>query len=127
MTRRVGQFAALWMLISLVVFYWASPYRVNAASKGDATAGQEVYKSQCAKCHGELGRGDGPATKLMKTKPGDWTDKEKMSKYSDDDITKIISKGGEAAGKSKTMPAFGEKISESDVQNLVALIRSVAK
>ncbi|HSB09380.1 MAG TPA: cytochrome c [Blastocatellia bacterium] len=107
--------------------YLSPTLGVARASSGDAKAGLEVHKKNCLRCHGERGKGDGPAAKLLKTKPTDWSDKAKMSALSDQDLFKVITKGGEAAGKSKLMPAFGGKLSDQDVHNVIAFIRSLAK
>jgi len=36
-------------------------------------AGEEMYASYCAACHGDRGKGDGPAAAAMTTPPGDLT------------------------------------------------------
>jgi mono/diheme cytochrome c family protein len=113
------------LLISVAAFYL--PPALGAFPAGDAKAGLEVHKKNCLRCHGERGKGDGPAAKLLKTKPSDWSDKAKMSSLSDQDLFKVISKGGEAVGKSKLMPAFGVKLSDKDISNVIAFVRSLAK
>jgi mono/diheme cytochrome c family protein len=94
-------------------------------SKGNAQAGASLHKQQCLRCHGEQGKGDGPASKLLNPKPHDWADKQYMSKLSDDDLYKIIAKGGPAVGKSKLMTAFDGKLKENEIHNLIAFIRSL--
>ena len=114
-------------LVSVGAMHLSPALGAIPGSSGDAKAGLEIYKKNCLRCHGERGRGDGPAAKLLKTKPTDWSDKAKMSSLSDQDLFKMISKGGEAAGKSKLMPAFAGKLSDQDVQNVIAFIRSLSK
>ena len=63
----------------------------------------------------------------MKVKPTDWTDKAKMSQMTDEYLVNIITKGGESQGKSKLMPAFGDKLSETEVQDVIAYIRSLTQ
>lgn len=125
MEKKVASLAVILFVASMVI-YMSSPAKARAVS-GDVAAGLEIHKKNCQKCHGPEGKGDGPAGKLLKTKPADWSDKAKFSKLSDEDLFKIISKGGEAAGKSKLMPAFGDKLSEQDIRNTIAFIRSLAK
>jgi mono/diheme cytochrome c family protein len=43
------------------------------APYSNPTSGNEMYKSYCASCHGEEGRGDGPAAPALKTPPTDLT------------------------------------------------------
>lgn len=114
-------------LLTVAALYLAPTLGAVRAYSADAKAGLEVHKKNCLRCHGERGKGDGPAAKLLKTKPTDWSDKAKMSAVSDQDLFKVITKGGEAAGKSKLMPAFGGKLSDQDVHNVIAFIRSLSK
>lgn len=114
-------------LVSVAAMYLRPALGAIPGSSGDAKAGLEIHKKNCLRCHGEQGKGDGPAAKLLKTKPSDWSDKAKMSSLSDQDLFKVISKGGEAVGKSKLMPAFGEKLSDKDISNVIAFVRSLAK
>lgn len=118
-------FLIILLLMSVAAFYLTPA--LGAVPAGDAKAGLEVHKKNCVRCHGERGKGDGPAAKLLKTKPTDWSDKAKMSGMSDQDLFKVITKGGEAAGKSKLMPAFGGKLSDQEVNNVIAFIRSLAR
>jgi mono/diheme cytochrome c family protein len=115
------------LFLSFTPFYLRQASGAAPGSSGDAKAGLEIHKKNCLRCHGEQGKGDGPAAKLLKTKPSDWSDKAKMSSLSDQDLFKVISKGGEAVGRSKLMPAFGEKLSDKDISNVIAFVRSLAK
>jgi mono/diheme cytochrome c family protein len=117
---------ALLPLVLLVTIVWVGIGDAGN-SKGEAGAGSAIYEKQCLRCHGEQGKGDGPASKLLKTKPHDLTDKAFMGKLSDEDLFKIIAKGGEGVGKSKLMPAYEQKLKEKEIRDLVAFIRSLAK
>ena len=96
-----------------------------AAFSGEAGAGRQVHVANCQRCHGSQGKGDGPAGKLLKTKPADWTDKSKMSQLSDSYLFNIISNGGGGVGKSSLMPAFKDKLSEQQVRDVISFIRSL--
>ncbi len=97
-------------------------------AQGDPKAGKELHVKHCQRCHGEQGKGDGPAMKVVKTvKLADWTNQAEMAKYSDQDLSKIIMEGGAAVGKSKLMPAYKGKLKEKEVWDLIAFIRSLAK
>ena len=41
---------------------------VEATEEG-VTAGGELFKKHCTMCHGEAGKGDGPATQFIKRSP----------------------------------------------------------
>jgi len=55
--RRTGNFAAL-------------------SVSTDASRGESVYKGNCAGCHGDDGRGDGPASTSLRPRPPDFTQHE---------------------------------------------------
>ena len=79
--------------------------------------------------HGKEGKGDGPdLVKLQSAvSPDDWTDKESNQELTDSFIAAMIMKGGQANGKSRTMPAFGDKLNSQQVRELLAFIRSIPK
>ena len=100
---------------------------VAPAFAGDAAAGKTHYMEQkCDKCHGDMGKGDGPTAAKLKMEIADWTNKASMSKMTDDDLHAIIEKGGKAVGKSPKMPAYGKKLDSKAIDDIVAWIRSLA-
>ena len=54
-----------------------------AAEKSDTANGKSIYNNFCASCHGNAGKGDGPAAAALNPKPKDLTDKAYMSKLDD--------------------------------------------
>ena len=121
--KRLGSFVSLVASISAVMFFATTYQRASAAF--DAKAGRQVNVSNCQRCHGPQGKGDGPAGKLLKTKPADWTNKQKMSGLSDDYLFKIISGGGGSVGKSTLMPAFKGKLNDNQIHDVISFIRSL--
>lgn len=115
------------IVVGLVVLALLGP--AAPAQAADVAKGHKLNVEHCEKCHGKTGKGDGSMLKRIKADvtPVDWTNKPAMAKWSDADMTKIIKQGGGKAGKSKVMPSYGEKLSDADVANLVAYIRSLAK
>lgn len=110
-----------------------SPPAEQAASKAPAAAaaspavvehGRSLYKANCAACHGEGGKGDGPAAGVMKPPPRDHTDRAYMSTLSDEEIAKVIKMGGAIKGK-PLMPSHPQ-FKDADLQALVAFIRSLS-
>ena len=79
--------------------------------------GQELYQRSCSVCHGEDGKGDGPAASSLKTKPANFLDKEHSSIYGPGEKYWIIENGTEATG----MPGF-PKLSAEDRWHLVNFI-----
>ncbi len=100
----------------------------NAAA-GDAQSGAQIFKEKCARCHGASAKGDGPDLVKLQAAvtPDDWTDAETNHGLTDDFVVSMITKGGKANGKSPIMPAFGDKLSGEQIQDLLAFLRSVAK
>ncbi len=81
------------------------------------------YEKTCASCHGATGKGDGPAAKAIKPAPTDFS--TALKGKSDADITKIIKEGGKAVGKAPTMPAYGSKLKDDQIEALVKYIKEL--
>lgn len=91
----------------------------------DAEAGKVIYEKKCAKCHGTTGDGKGKSAKTLEhTDHLAMNDKSKLS--DDATLAKIIKKGGPAAKQSDEMEAF-PKLSDDDVANVIAYIKTLAK
>src|SRR6476469_7310002 len=60
------------------------------ASPESIANGETLYKRQCQTCHGAAGLGDGPASKFLKGKLPNFTDKAAMAKIKDDEIRETI-------------------------------------
>ena len=121
-TRRVV--IGLPMAAAVLVGLWGS--WLYAA---DLAAGAKVNREHCAKCHGDGGHGDGSGLQKLQVdvKPVPWPDRAAMARWTDGDLRRIITDGGKAVGKSKVMPSYKDKLSETDLANVVAYIRSLAK
>jgi mono/diheme cytochrome c family protein len=97
-------------------------------SAADVAAGAKVAARRCAQCHGSTGMGDGKALHELNitVKPIPWPNKAEMAKFSDPQLTQIITLGGKGVGKSGSMPKFQNKLSEEQISDVVAYIRSLA-
>jgi mono/diheme cytochrome c family protein len=95
------------------------------AYAADAEQGKKLYGQFCASCHGQSGKGDGPAAAALNPKPRDHTDKEYMSKMSDEEMLKVIKNGGASVGKSPLMPPWGASLKDDQIQDIMAYIRSL--
>ncbi len=93
---------------------------------GDAGRGQQVFKFFCVACHGEHGKGDGPAAAALNPKPADYTDGDRMAKLSDEDLYRVVKEGGAAVGKSALMAAWKATLSDQQIRDVVAYVRSLA-
>lgn len=117
---------------SFFVLIWAlSPGQLAAQKKddkkADPAAGKAKYETLCVGCHGISGKGDGPAAAALNPKPRNYTDKKYMGTMKDEDIFKITKEGGAAVKKSPLMPAWGAALSDDDIRNITAYIRTFAK
>jgi mono/diheme cytochrome c family protein len=99
----------------------ASAALVAPAFGEDLAKGKKVYVDRCLKCHGEKGKGDGPKAEDLKKKPADYTDKAKMAKVTDADLKKVLKEG------KSPMPAFGKKLTDEQVDDVIGYVRSFAE
>lgn len=83
----------------------------------------EIYSRECKKCHGAKGNGRGTATKGMKVKPRNYTDKATMEKIPDGQLFWIIFNGS----PDTDMESFKGKLKEEEAWKLIHYIRSFAK
>src|SRR5690349_6337201 len=83
----------VWFALMLVSMVYAQKKNPVEATQDSIAKGQSIYKKNCQMCHGEKGRGDGPAARNLKEKPFDFTQKAKMEKLTDEEMFKVISKG----------------------------------
>jgi mono/diheme cytochrome c family protein len=101
----------------------------------DVEAGKAKFLSLCVSCHGESGKGDGPTGKALaaagQPAPRDFTigefviDADKDGKTGTDaDLKEVITKGALVFGGSAMMaPIMG--LTDADLDNLIAFIRSL--
>jgi len=85
----------------------ASALQQTASANGEVKRGHQVFDRNCAHCHGDDARGDeGPDLHNIKK--------------SDGRITAIVKEGIKGE-----MPGFGKKLSDADVEDLIAFLRSL--
>jgi mono/diheme cytochrome c family protein len=96
--------------------------RVERFTDGDAERGAPLFKRYCAGCHGQDGRG-GAHTFMPHV--GTLTRKDYIELVPDRDLFEVIDKGGGATGRSSYMPAWDSKLSDQDIKDVIAHIRSL--
>lgn len=99
---------------NVLVFAAVTAFALTAVA--DDTAA--LYKTKCAMCHGATGAGDTPMGKKLALKP---LASPEVQNHSDAKLLEVIAKG---SGK---MPPFGEKLSDAQMKQLVAVVRGFAK
>jgi mono/diheme cytochrome c family protein len=80
-----------------------------------------VYTSYCVTCHGINADGNGRAARLYTPRPANLRTSDKNDAY----VELIIRKGGEAIGRSAKMPPWEEELTNEQVRDVVAFIRSI--
>ena len=91
--------------------------------RGNAENGQDIHVEHCAECHGYDGKAE-VIVMHMDEPPWDQTDAEYTKKLNDPFLYLAICKGGEAIGKSLVMPGWGDMLSDRDIRDLIAWIRT---
>lgn len=109
----------VWMFAVLMLFAIPAGARDQAQkvikhvpiSSTSPKSGQEMYKAYCAVCHGEDGKGNGPASSALKVPPTDLTtlSKNNGSKYPEMKVSAVIhGEGNLPAHGTREMPIWGQ-------------------
>lgn len=88
-----------------------------------AAGARETFVEVCSICHGVGGKGDGPSAAGLNPRPADFTNCAVMQKQSDATLFTIIKRGGQGAGRSTVMPAWGDSLPDGQIRDLVAVVR----
>jgi len=102
-------------------------------SGGDPAAGRTLFAQHCALCHGGDGSGNGLASPAINPKPRDFTtgrfyiDASANGETGEGvDLARVILHGPAAFGGTSAMTGWRETLSDDDVRNLIAHIRTLA-
>lgn len=82
--------------------------------------GQVLYQ-ECADCHGDLGRGDGPEAANLRIDVKDLTDQSAMVTLSDASIFRMVEQGFE-----DVMPSYSDRFSADEMWAVTAYARSLS-
>jgi cytochrome c oxidase cbb3-type subunit 3 len=85
-----------------------------ALQAAPAANGAALFKQNCSMCHGTDGKG------FAALKTPDFTDLKWQASLKDKGIAEVIKDGK----KGTTMPSFGDKLKDEEIQALVGYIRS---
>ena len=114
--RRLGLILLVFLLIEAGVLAFGLQPR---STKTTSARAEDLYRRNCARCHGAEGRGDSPLGKTHNAP--DFTDADWWQKHSDITSSKRLAaiinhgKGG--------MPAFGKKLTRTEINLLVSYVR----
>ena len=128
-TRSVLAPSALAFTIAIAATGAGRAQAPRAGGTQPASRGQAVFETRCAECHGLAGRGDGPASFLLKPRPRDFTSgsfkvrsTESGTPPSDEDIVRSIRQGLHGTA----MPAWEGVLSGDDIQQVAIYVKSLA-
>lgn len=88
-----------------------------------AQSGAELYRSGCAACHGDDGRGAPRTVVGFDTPLPDFTDCAFTTSEADVDWNAVVHAGGPVRALNRNMPAFGEALSTEQIQRVIEHIR----
>jgi len=128
-------FAAVLILTLLIVAHWmvqeSKPWVVPpeyknlenplTPSETNLHAARQVYLDECAQCHGDRGKGDGPEARSHYPLPADLTDAKWMANVADGEIFYQVSEGH------RPMPSFKNRLTQDERWELVLLVRSFSQ
>jgi copper transport protein len=117
------------LMIGLGILYLARPIPTSneqanpiPPNSESVAAGQALFTTTCAPCHGWTGKGDGPVGVALNPRPADLTQHAIPGVHTDAQLYEWITNGFPGS----RMPAFKSTLSDTDRWNLVNFIRTLA-
>jgi mono/diheme cytochrome c family protein len=101
----------------MAVLIAAAPPATRAAQTA-----ADLYAEKCAACHGDTGKGDGPAGQAMTPPPAPFS--TALKNKSDSWIGTVITKGGPAVGMTPAMPPH-PTLSADQTEALIQYIKGL--
>src|SRR5260370_206275 len=111
--------AGIFLPVNSLIPSQAAPKRPFAvsASAGAVISTEALYKQKCSKCHGADGSGETSMGRIFNAP--DFTDGGWWAKHPSGELTGVITRG------KKNMPAFGKKLTKTQIVSLAAYIQRV--
>lgn len=94
------------------------------AASAEPPDGAQIYRSDCAACHGADGRGRSSAEVGFDNALPDFTDCDFSAREQNGDWSAIVHRGGPVRAFSRRMPAFGEALSSEQIDSVVEHLRT---
>jgi cytochrome c oxidase cbb3-type subunit 3 len=111
MTRNLVRVLVLGVVLAGLITLCASPSPAQSA-------GESLFKTKCAACHGPDGKGEVPMGKKLGARNLSSTE---VQGQSDAQLTDVVTKG-----KNK-MPAYDGKLTKEQIGELIGFIRELGK
>lgn len=95
----------------------------NATWTGEA--GKDNYIGNCAACHGETGKGNGPLAESLGEgiKPRNLSDAKLLSTRTDEYLFKVVKFGGVSVKLSESMPDWKDTFTDAEIKQIVQYVR----
>lgn len=104
----------------------ATAPRTAPTDSASIQAGKKLYDQHCQTCHGKTGKGDGPTGRSLQPRPRNFQNPTEFKSKNDEEVFKVISKGGAASGLSPLMLAWASVLKEQQIWQVIAYVRSLA-
>ncbi|MBZ5607020.1 MAG: cytochrome c [Acidobacteriia bacterium] len=109
MSRIVVFLCSVVTLVGLTILF--APNIAAKKNPVSAPSGRDIYMDRCGACHGEDGKGNGPAVGALKVAPADLTSLAKRNggKFPAEHVKKMVSEWVDiGAHGSREMPIWGD-------------------
>ncbi len=119
------------IVVGLACLAWAQTLNNAGVPHTPPTSSGEIYAAYCASCHGQDGKGNGPASRALKVPPPDLTTlaKKNYGRFPSFRTFEVIKSGGSiAAHGSKEMPMWASafrSLSQQDESEAEGRIRKL--
>ena len=123
--RVVIRLVAFWSLVPLAVMFGQTGNHGSSRTQ----AGEQIFKSACAACHGADGRGTAKEIagfERPRTFP-DFTACDQTTPEPNTTWKDVILHGGPTRGFSDIMPSFGEALTSEQIDDVIAYLRSFCR
>ena len=92
--------------------------------KADAAdAGKAIFAANCASCHGDSGKGDGPAGATLNPKPADLSEPAKND--TDGEILWHVAEGSAAGEPGSAMPAWKGTLTQDQIWQVITYLQTL--
>ena len=108
---------------------WLSGQRLDPTRPANVDNGRAVYNNGCIVCHGATGKGAAESSTVFK-RPGTFPDFSRCDQTTPEANSAwkaVIVNGGPYYGFSTIMPSFGHLLPDSDVDDVVAYLRTFCR
>lgn len=119
--RRAGTLVTLACFVAFSTRLLADTEVHKASPEASIVRGSIVFGTYCVLCHGASAQGDGRAARMYSPRPANLT----SSPNSNDYWELMIRRGGAGVGRSPYMPPWGEQLTDEQVKDLIAYVRSL--